>query len=164
MDPIVSKVASKSGQYGGAPEAQGTKNQPSKFDQVREQVGAIKEIAPAPSNSQTQTASRLAQPDSVDGIRNDFTASRNQLDRLTERITASPQAATLEPLRKRLLSLESQYQQVGSAVDRIGSPANPERLLQLQQDVYRLNESLGIVSRVVDQVTSGIKSVLQTQI
>jgi hypothetical protein len=86
------------------------------------------------------------------------------LHQLKDRLAAVPETSSLDSLRSRLLNLESQYQRVGSAVQDVSGSSNPERLLQLQRDMYRLDENLGIATKMVDQVTSSLKSILQTQI
>ena len=159
MDPLVTKTVPTPATSGAQSDSVASKNGPSKFDQVRAKVGTgstgTQAVAGEPPRDSSVSKRQL---------NNDLASSRDSLRQLKDRLAAVPQTSSLDSLRNRLLSLESQYQKVGSAVQDISGPSSPERLLQLQKDMYRLDENLGIASKMVDQVTSSIKSILQTQI
>jgi hypothetical protein len=44
------------------------------------------------------------------------------------------------------------------------SAENPGDLMKLQMQMYQLTENLELMSKVVEQVTSGMKTLLQTQV
>lgn len=159
MDPLVTKTVPTPATSGAQSDSVVSKNGPSKFDQVRAKVGTGSTGTQAVAGEPLRDSSVSKQQ-----LNNDLASSRDSLRQLKDRLAAVPQTSSLDSLRNRLLSLESQYQKVGSAVRDISGPSSPERLLQLQKDMYRLSENLGIVSKMVDQVTSSVKSILQTQI
>jgi hypothetical protein len=159
MDPLVTKTVPTPATSGAQLDSVASKNGPSKFDQVRAKVGTGSTGTQAVAGEPLRDSSVSKQQ-----LNNDLASSRDSLRQLKDRLAAAPQTSSLDSLRNRLLNLESQYQKVGSAVRDISGPSSPERLLQLQKDMYRLSENLGIVSKMVDQVTSSVKSILQTQI
>jgi hypothetical protein len=179
MDPLVNKTVPTPATTAAQTDSVAPKEQPSKFDKVRARVSAGSTEVHALSGDPVRVSNeprRLSpsrpgeDPASRDSsvskqqLDNDLATSRDSLRQLKDRLAAVPQTSSLDSLRSRLLYLESQYQKVGSAVQDISSASSPERLLQLQKDMYRLDENLGIASKMVEQVTSSVKSILQTQI
>jgi type III secretion system YscI/HrpB-like protein len=45
-----------------------------------------------------------------------------------------------------------------------GAFDDPQRLLQMQMEVYKLAHNVEILSRTVSEAASGIKTILQTQV
>ena len=88
----------------------------------------------------------------------------NALSVLSKRIAAMEQTGTSTPLRNRLQLLETQFRKTGDNLDGAAGPTDPVQLLKLQHDIYQIDEELELLSKVVEQTTSGIKSVLQIQI
>ncbi len=88
----------------------------------------------------------------------------NSLATAKQRVAAVNNTGALLPLQNRLAQLETRLQTTGSNLKQTGANADPAQLLKLQNDVYQLDEELEIMSKVVEQATSGIKSVLQIQI
>jgi len=119
------------------------------FDQVRKQVQAA-----APDSSLRRSELLAA----------DWKANGAKISHLVERVSALPKTNTFDSIRRRLAELDSQYQNIGSAIDGISASASPEQFLKLQKDVYQISENVGLISKMVDQLTSGVKSLLQTQI
>ena len=83
---------------------------------------------------------------------------------LTKRVNALPKTQAFDPLRKRLASIDSQYQAAGKLVNSLQGAKNPGDLMKVQMQMYQLTENLELMSKVVEQVSSGVKSVLQTQL
>ena len=88
----------------------------------------------------------------------------DSLQHLTNRINALPKTPSFEPVRKRLASIDAQYQSAGRLVNSVTGTSSPAELMKIQMQMYQLTENLELASKVVDQVTSGVKSILQTQI
>lgn len=83
---------------------------------------------------------------------------------LHQKVAALPQTGSTAPLRTRLESLENQFSNTGSAVEQANANTNPMALLKLQHELYQVDEQLELLSKVVEQATGGVRSVLQTQI
>jgi len=179
MDPLVTKAVPTPATPAAQPDSVAPKDRPSKFDKVRAKVGAgstgTQAVSGDPvhgSNGPLRLSPSRAGDDQAtrnssvakQQLNNDLASRRDSLHQLKDRLAAVPETGSLDSLRSRLLNLESQYQRVGSAVQDVSGSSNPERLLQLQRDMYRLDENLGIATKMVDQVTSSLKSILQTQI
>jgi len=49
-------------------------------------------------------------------------------------------------------------------LDSLKNTQNPQDLMKIQMQMYQLGENLELMSKVVEQVTSGVKSILQTQL
>jgi hypothetical protein len=86
------------------------------------------------------------------------------IEHLTQRVNALPQTPAFEPFRQRLASIDSQYQAAGKLVNSMPGSATPGDLMKIQMQMYQLTENLEMMSKVVEQVSSGVKSVLQTQV
>lgn len=87
-----------------------------------------------------------------------------KIAQLTDHVNSLPKTATFEPFRQRLASIDNQYQSAWKLVNSIGRSSNPADLMKVQMQMYQLTENLELMSKVVEQVTSGVKSVLQTQL
>ncbi|HKS72889.1 MAG TPA: hypothetical protein VJQ82_06795 [Terriglobales bacterium] len=83
---------------------------------------------------------------------------------LAKRVNALPKTQAFDPLRQRLASIDSQYQAAGKLVNSLQGAKNPGDLMKIQMQMYQLTENLELMSKVVEQVSSGVKSVLQTQL
>lgn len=83
---------------------------------------------------------------------------------LSKRVNALPKTAAFDPLRQRLSSIDSQYQAAGKLVNSLQGSKSPGDMMKIQMQMYQLTENLELMSKVVEQVSSGVKSVLQTQL
>jgi hypothetical protein len=180
VDPIVSKVALKP--LGSATEqgvASPAKTGESKFDKVRtrlqdEQAGRVN--LPPETKSVSADQKKVLETDLSKRIEKSGTTSAHRLfavdmkrakegvDSLATRVNALPKTSAFEPFRKRLASIDTQYQSAGKLVNSAGSTGNPGDLMKVQMQMYQLTENLEMMSKVVEQVTSGVKSILQTQV
>lgn len=180
VDPIVSKVPAKSvnnlGDEGGAP---GIKTGESKFDKVRarlqeEQAGSVqmppevKQVSPeqtkvlqAQLDHRVQRAKSTSAPELYGA---DLKQAKARLDTLTSRVNALPKTPALDPLRQRLTSVDNQFQSAGKLIDSLNGPQSPTDLMKVQLQMYQMTENLELMSKVVEQVSSGVKSILQTQL
>jgi hypothetical protein len=155
MDPITNKIVSTVSTGGeranpGEGVRQLAKVEPSKFDRVRERSGSI-----AASGASRQPAEVLA---------DDIKTNGTKLHELTKHASALPKTPAFDSIRSRLAELDSQYRRLGGSIDRIPESASPQQLLKLQKDIYQMSEGTGLVSKMIDQLAGGVKSIQQMQI
>jgi hypothetical protein len=62
-----------------------------------------------------------------------------------------------------LTSIATQVQQTGQLINNM-KDTDPQSLLNVQMQMYQMSQNVEIMSKVVDQVNSGVKTVLQTQV
>lgn len=161
----------------GADKTSVPKTGESKFDRVRadlqdrsaQQVEIppeVKQVSlPQQKAMQADLSSRLARgstPNQVFGV--NMKRAKEGVDRLTKRVNALPKTPAFQPFRDRLASIDAQFQAAGKLVSSIKGGESPHQLLQVQMSMYQLTENLELMSKVVEQVTSGMKSILQTQV
>jgi len=179
IDPILSKLPS-----GGLDsltqqrEKNPFKTGDSKFDQVRSrllpqdpQIDLPPEVKQVSSEQQRLLKVELTNHLEVKGASSarQFFGVRmkdatQHISQLAKRVNSLPRTARFEPFRQRLASIDQQYQSAGKLVSSIGQSSNPGELMKVQMQMYQLTENLELMSKVVEQVTSGVKSVLQTQL
>jgi hypothetical protein len=94
----------------------------------------------------------------------DMKRAKLQVDQLTTRVNALPKTPAFEPLRQRLTSIDSQFQSAGKLVHSLKGTESPSELMKVQVQMYQLTENLELMSKVVEQATSGVKSLLQTNL
>lgn len=170
---IVSKVTPQTTGLEGP--AKGPKGPP--FEQVRQQVAdKPPETMQMPAAAQPATAEvKKAQtaelhgklkgatsPDQVFGP--DMAKLESQMGKLRQGVEKVPKTSEFEPLWNRLEGLEQQFSSTGAKVKDLGSLDNPRAMLDLQLEMYQLTQNFEIVSKVVEQVNSGVKQIVQTQL
>lgn len=179
VDPILNKVPAQPADMGL--DQDGTtplKAGDSKFDQVRtrlldEQAGQV-QIPPAinqVSSEQNevlaaQLSTRLEQTKGTPVHKvfaADMKSAKENVDRLTKQVNALPQTSAFEPFRSRLALIDEQYRSAGQLVNSIKG-SDPADLMKIQVQMYQLTENLELMSKVVEQVTSGMKTLFQTQL
>ncbi len=180
VDPVVGKASSKAidvtaeeGMKGAA------KTGESKFDRVRaelqdEQARRVQIPPEVKQVSQVQQqkleadlSNRLhhvkdASPKEVFKV--DMKRAQDGVQRLSNRVNGLPKTPAFEPFRQRLASIDQQYRATGQLVNSTASSDNPKDLLKIQVQLFQMTENLELMSKVVDQVTSGMKTILQTQL
>ena len=159
MNPIASRTFSASDPRMSDAASLRPANQPSsdrssKFEVVRKQVRTAQNSDPDASLQRTEAL--------MD--RETWEANRVKLDQAVQRASALPQTSAVDAVRLRLADLDSQHQRLELALDGISRSASPDQLLKLQRDMYQVSENIGWISKTIDQLTSGVKSLLQTQI
>jgi len=178
MDPVINKLNTTLPDSPGPETAeQPGKSGASKFDKVRSQLknNAGSEAQPAGTQS-AESASPVSNDQSVDRVqrgavgappdrvRQSLASSQYHLARLKESVAATPSANSISGLQNRLTSIERQYTRIDAAAKALPVNASPQQWIALQQQVYSMNESIGVLSKMVTQAASGVKSVLQTQV
>ena len=180
VNPIISKVPAKP-LDSVAEQGEGTrpKTAESKFDKVRvrlqEQQAEQVKIPPEVKQVSLQQkkvleadlTKRLGQPGATSpqkAFAVDMKRAKVQVDQLTSRVNALPKTPAFEPLRQRLTSIDSQFHSTGQLVHSLKGTESTGDLMKVQVQMYQLTENLELMSKVVEQVTSGVKSILQTQV
>ena len=140
---------------------------PGTFSKVRDGTGSPYEPAPSRLGDQplfpAKTSLSTALPSGADVLKPKLEYAGNSLSVLNARVaTMEPSAA--ESLENRLDVLNTQFRVLGDNLEQSAAKNDPMQLLRLQNDIYQLDEALELVSKVVDQATSGVRSLLQTQI
>jgi len=184
-DPISSATVNKianAGTEAASPAAtkETAKQGPSKFDEVRQSQQA-QPTAPAaqipPLNSQVTPAQRKivetdlrkrldssggASPQAI--FKPDMKSARVQLDALHRKAQAIPPGPAADTLRDRLNSLDAQFQDSGKILDGLSNVSSPGDMLKFQMQMYQFTQNMELMSKTVEQVTSGAKQILQTQV
>lgn len=179
VDAIVSKALVKPTGVEGKGSPGSEKTGASKFDKVRaslQEENASQVKVPPEVNKISPEQRKVLQADlnkrlhGMSGpqspreiFKTDMKRAKDGLQQLTKRVNSLPKTPAYEPLRQRLLSVDSQFQATGRLVNNT-SGASPGELLKIQLQVYQMSENLELMSKVVEQVTSGMKTILQTQL
>lgn len=168
MDPVVNKLIKTTADSpaAGAGDQPG-KSGASKFDQISSQLkdGAGSEATSPPSNSDLSADGVQVRASSApDQLRQNLAASQYHLAHLREKVESTSGASSITGLQSRLASIEHQYTVLDSAVKAMPPGASPQQWIALQEQVYSMNESIGVLSKMIGQAASGVKSVLQTQV
>jgi hypothetical protein len=180
MDLVTSNLAANSSRaLNGQRGDQQAKTNPSKFDQIKRKLaesnseGAPSSSSEAPASSVTQSSQvqpgQITPPETVanspqDRVRHSLAVSHKNLVDLRQRVNASSNTGPLQEMTKRLAGIEDEYRRLTSAVAAMPPNATPQQWMAMQQRVYRVSESVGTLSNIVNQATSSVKSILQTQL
>ncbi len=149
----------------------------SKFDSIRSQLAEQfthdLKLPPAKQISAQQAATietalrkRLTQTTSTNPshlFATDMRTARVNLNRLAGAVNKLPQNENSASIRDSLSSIESQYQQSAKLIGSSKS-LDLQSLLKVQTELYSMSENINVLSKVVDQVTSGVKTIFQTQV
>ncbi len=152
-------------QTGGGIGLQGT---PSAFSKLQE--GPRSPYQPvtgqlvSPQSSPAPTSLSSTSPLSTDVLKPAFEYTSNSLSELNVRAATIKPTSASESLQTRLDLLNAQFRVLGNHLQESAAKDDPMQLLRLQNDIYQLDEELELVSKVVDQATSGVRSLLQTQL
>ena len=179
VDPIVGKAvksldsATEQGAAGPA------KTGESKFDKVRsrlldeqaERTEIPPEVKQVSAEQQkalqadlSQRIEKMGTTSPADLFATHLTQAKQGMEHLTNRVNALPKTPAFEPFRQRLASIDAQYQQAGQLLSSLDGGQSPGDLMKIQVQMYQLTENLELMSKVVEQVTSGVKSLLQTSV
>jgi len=181
LDPFVSRAVPKStDSVAKSTEQSPVKLGESKFDQVRsrlldEQAAQVKlpaEVKQVPPGQESggreanlKTQMETSGANSAHKVLSvNMKHAKERIEQLTTRVNTLPKTAAFEPFRERLASIDNQYHSAGKLMNSIQGSTNPGDLMKVQMQMYQLTENLELMSKVVEQVTSGVKSILQTQL
>jgi hypothetical protein len=180
VDPILSKAAAKGlDSVAKQQEQSPAKLGESKFDKVRsrlldEQAAGVKlppevkQVSLEQKKVLQSDLSRRIEQSGPGAAHRAFGVQMKQakegIHQLTTRVNALPKTPAFEPFRQRLASIDNQYQAAGRLLNSIHSSSSPGDLMKVQMQMYQLTENLELMSKVVEQVTSGVKTIVQTQV
>jgi hypothetical protein len=178
VDPIAKAGAGKVlDVVGGQDKTTPAKTGESKFDRVRADVQdrdaqrveippEVKQVSmqkqKAMEKDMTTRLQKGASPRQILDV--NMKNAKVNVDQLTKRINALPKTPAFQPFRDRLASIDTQFQDAGKLMNSIKGGESPQQLLKIQMSMYQLTENVELMSKVVDQVTSGMKNILQTQV
>jgi hypothetical protein len=138
----------------------------SKFQKVKADVDENAGSDTTSSNAPNPTA--LPSPGSIDGsadaLLKSLSTSKYHLERLKKISISKAETSPMQSVMSRLSDAENQFQQIDSALRAMPPDASAAQWMVLQQMVYNVNENISVLTKVIDQASSGVKSVLQTQV
>src|SRR5215469_2541819 len=171
VNPIASKVPGRPVDMGAEQGATSPlKTSESKFDQVRADLRdqqarqvqippAVEQVSPQQKQAlEAQLSARLQQGKNMSaqqlfGV--DMKRAKQRVDHLTKQVNALPKTSAFEPFRDRLTTIDTQYRSAGRLVNAVKNSSSPADLMKVQLQMYQLTENLELMSKVIEQVTSG---------
>jgi hypothetical protein len=116
---------------------------------------------------QVSTDSAIVSPARVqatgtDVLKPKFDGIGHSLSDLKQRVNNMQPSGEL--MRTHLQQIDSQFRLLGDKLKVANAATDPIELLRLQSSMYQLAEELEMLTRVVDQATNGVRSLLQTQL
>jgi hypothetical protein len=163
---------------GGESAPAAEKKGPSRFDAVQQKAAA--ESKPPTLPPQVNSVSDAKRKELVSEVRRATEAHPSEpphrvwgpelkdagahLDRLKGRVDKLPKSDLTAELQQRLQSIDGQYQSTNKMMDQLQNMSDPRSLLKLQVEMYQITQNLEMVSKAVEQVNSGVKQVMQTQV
>jgi type III secretion system YscI/HrpB-like protein len=182
MEPISRKASAteiaKAGQVQSDGQKSGpAKSGPSKFDLLRgelnQKLAHAPQLAPQVTSISEQQKKILENdlrrkletgksPQEMFG--GDMKHLRSKIADLNRQVSAVPDVGAFAPLRERLKRIESDFNASAKLLNDPVSLDDPNRLLQMQMEVYKLAQNVEILSRTVSEAASGVKTILQTQV
>ena len=94
----------------------------------------------------------------------DLRELRGRLDVVTRQVAAVPKTPASDAVQNRLLRIESQFQRANKVIQGLGSATSPQEMLQVQMQMYQMTQNVELMAKFVEQMTGGVKSILQTQV
>ena len=175
----ISKLASQtaSNKLNGS-EAQKKVN-PSKFDEVRsqlekpgtpEQVGLPQATRISPQEKMRVEAEvkkrleevRLRDLDEI--FETDLRKSKEKADAIRRDLSSQPPSPAIDSVKSRLLQVENQFLESGRLLQGLGKMDSPEDYLRMQLQMYKMNQSVELLSRIAGEVVSGVNKILTTNV
>jgi hypothetical protein len=117
-----------------------------------------------PSTGTAQLKSNNSLPPGPDKVQQTMAAGRYHLNRIQSTVKANSSASTMDKVKSKLSSIETQYNQLDVTLKQVSPNASPQDWLRLQQMANSMNENISVLSKLVDSASSGVKTILQTQI
>jgi hypothetical protein len=124
-----------------------------------------------PSESGMKSATGTARSKSINSlppgaekVQQTMAAGRYHLDRIRATVKANSSTSTMDKVKGKLTSIEAQYNHLDGTLQQISPNASPQDWLRLQQMANSMNENISVLSKLVDSASSGVKTILQTQI
>jgi hypothetical protein len=111
-----------------------------------------------------QSKSINSLPPGAEKVQQTMATGRYHLDRFQTTVKANSSNGTMDKVKGKLTSIEAQYNQLDTTLQKISPNASPQDWLRLQQMANSMNENISVLSKLVDSASSGVKTILQTQI
>jgi len=164
MDPLTLKAASAGagGQFEAGVEAV-QKTGPSRFDEMSQKISSGP-VAQSTAVPEPQTANLTSPAGMASTVNDQLRSTGASLERLHQRVQAAPPTAEMNTLQTMVQQLAVRFNKVGDSIRQASLQSNPQKLLVMQANVYQVSEDVELLSKMVDQATSGVKSLLQTQV
>lgn len=116
----------------------------------------------APGTNRPQSIQSL--PPGSEKVQQTMAVGRYHLDRIQSTVKADSSNGALDKVKGKLTSIEAQYNQLDGTLQQISPDASPQDWLRLQQMANSMNENISVLAKLVDAASSGVKTILQTQI
>jgi hypothetical protein len=154
------------------------KTAPSKFDSIRselvQKVASGLKLPPAAvrisavdrkrlENDLRKRLSGTSSQTPKDVFRVEMKNTRLGIQSLNQAVNKLPAHNAFAPVRDRLTQIEAQFKKSGDLINNM-KDMDPQALLKVQMQLYELSGNIELVSKLVDQASSGIKTVMQTQV
>jgi hypothetical protein len=157
--------------------SQTAKAAPSKFDlirsQITEKVAASTKLPPLMQLSAQQISAvekglkqqleRSTARSAAECFRGRTSSTQSGMDRLASAVGKPSPDGAFSGLRDRMKDLEQQFQRSGDLIQG-ATDMDPKSLLNVQMQLYQLSGNIEVMSRLVEQVSSGVKTMLQVQV
>ncbi len=170
MNPIVTKAANSGLELpkeSGLDVGRAAGKPPMDFDQLMAQIKAAAaggSPAQAPNAPARVDPAVSTRPSPATGLRQGMETGRRHITRLSKQIEGLRGMPAAQGLGGRLTGIEQQYAQLNTMLRTMPANAGPQRWIVLQQQMYSMSENIGTLSKMVSQASSGMKSMLQTQV
>ncbi len=112
----------------------------------------------------TRPASLQSLPPGPEKVQQAMAAGRYHLDKVAASMKTNPPSSTMDKVKGKLTSIEAQYNQLDTTLQQISPNASPQDWLRLQQMANSMNENINVLSKLVDSASSGVKTIIQTQV
>lgn len=148
----------------------------SKFDQVRAQLEQNTVTMPPEVTQISAEQKRMIESDMRKRLQahppdqivrqheQALSQTRNAIHDLRHKVNALPKTSAFDPVRSRLQSIEAQYTRSEQLTKGLTEINDPRSLIQAQMQIMQLGQNVEIVGKVVEQVNTGVKQILQTQV
>jgi hypothetical protein len=165
MDPLTLKAASLGADDGLEAGVEAAKKVgPSRFDELSQNFARDPVTQPSTVPVHPPTTEATSTVNLASTVNNQLHVTEASLQRLNHRVQAASQTTEVGTIRTLVDQLVVRFTNVGNSIRQVGAQANPQKLLVLQAKVYQISEDVELLSKMVDQATSGVKTVLQTQV
>jgi len=175
MEPISQKVGGMLARQ--TTQQPGQKSAPSKFDTVRADLNQkLNAQAQMPEKVTSVSAqekhalvndlrAKLQTPGAAqNALQGELNKLGDGIAQVKQQVAAAPKSSALDPLRERLASVEADFNNSANILKSPGNLSDPNRLLEMQVEMYKLSQNVEILSRVVGDVASGVRTMIQTQV
>ena len=147
----------------------------SKFDEVRARMQQEGVTLPPEVNQISAEQKRVMEsemrkmlqtqrPEQIQkSMQMEFNRTNGAIQQMQQKVNALPKTDEFDPLRNRLQSIESRFNQSSQLLNSVDG-SDPRAMLQVQMQMFQLTQNVEMMSKVVEQVNTGVKQLLQTQI